>query len=201
MNSLARTMLVVLTIVLLPQSLQARWYDAEAGVWLTRDPAGYRDGPNPYAYTASRPIRHVDPTGLVTVSFPCEKQSEGGRCRDVCEHLNKDKSVVGYTDCDNRFCCICDQQYEFANTVNSSQGMEIITRCATRHEKFHIRWCDRPLPRALSECLAYGIEMDCLNRAFSECRTEACKNAVLHRMEEIEELQKAECKEAAGQRP
>jgi uncharacterized protein RhaS with RHS repeats len=63
-------LLVVLTVLLaLPQTLQARWYDAEAGRWLTRDPAGYIDGPNAVEYVASAPIARSDPMGLAMGTF------------------------------------------------------------------------------------------------------------------------------------
>jgi RHS repeat-associated protein len=63
-------LLVVLTVLLaLPQTLHARWYDAEAGRWLTRDPAGYIDGPNAVEYVASAPIARSDPMGLAMGIF------------------------------------------------------------------------------------------------------------------------------------
>lgn len=45
-----------------------RYFDPEAGVWLSRDPAGYVDGPNLYAYVGQNPWSKVDPLGLETVS-------------------------------------------------------------------------------------------------------------------------------------
>ncbi|MGH7132143.1 MAG: RHS repeat-associated core domain-containing protein, partial [Phycisphaerales bacterium] len=42
-----------------------RWYDAEAGRWINRDPAGYIDGLNFYLYVRCNPMSLVDPTGLM----------------------------------------------------------------------------------------------------------------------------------------
>ncbi len=42
----------------------ARYYDAEVGRWLTRDPLGFADGMNPYLYVNNNPINLVDPYGL-----------------------------------------------------------------------------------------------------------------------------------------
>jgi hypothetical protein len=90
MNSLARTLLVVLTVLLaLPQALHARWYDAELGRWLMRDPAGYPDGPNQYQYVRSDPITHVDPTGLV-----CCCCTEG---LDLSSSWYVDPDICGFT--------------------------------------------------------------------------------------------------------
>ena len=41
-----------------------RYRDLEAGVWLTRDPAGFVDGPNLYAYVRQNPWSYFDPYGL-----------------------------------------------------------------------------------------------------------------------------------------
>ena len=40
-----------------------RAYDPDTGVWLSRDPLGYIDGPNPYAYVGNDPLGKFDPTG------------------------------------------------------------------------------------------------------------------------------------------
>jgi RHS repeat-associated protein len=41
-----------------------RHYAPEIGRWLTRDPAGERDGLHPYAYGGNDPVNRVDPWGL-----------------------------------------------------------------------------------------------------------------------------------------
>jgi len=47
-----------------------RWYDAETGKWLRRDPIGVEGGINLYAYTENNPVNRVDVLGL---------------CRETCE--------------------------------------------------------------------------------------------------------------------
>lgn len=44
-----------------------RVYHTKAGRWLQRDPAGFIDGGNTYAYAGGDPIRFRDPSGLVRV--------------------------------------------------------------------------------------------------------------------------------------
>ncbi len=41
-----------------------RYYDAETARWTTRDPRGYDDGPNLYAYVHNSPLTHIDFYGL-----------------------------------------------------------------------------------------------------------------------------------------
>jgi RHS repeat-associated protein len=49
-----------------------RYRDLETGVWLSRDPAGFVDGPNLYAYVRQNPWTKFDPLGL----FEKEKATE-----------------------------------------------------------------------------------------------------------------------------
>jgi len=46
-----------------------RYYDPEQGEYLTPDPLGTPNGPNPYAYVAFNPLRFIDPDGLVLFAF------------------------------------------------------------------------------------------------------------------------------------
>jgi RHS repeat-associated protein len=46
-----------------------RYYDPEHGQYLTPDPLGTPDGPNPYAYVAFNPLSFIDPDGLVLFAF------------------------------------------------------------------------------------------------------------------------------------
>lgn len=56
-------LVAVLMLAWVPSSF-GRWFDAERGQWLSRDQAGYIDGPNLYAYVGDSPIVMRDPSGL-----------------------------------------------------------------------------------------------------------------------------------------
>lgn len=43
-----------------------RYYSPDIGRWITTDPAGFKDGPNLYAYVAGSPLRYFDLYGLKT---------------------------------------------------------------------------------------------------------------------------------------
>jgi len=45
------------------QYLKHRYYGSMVGRFLSRDPIGYADGPNLYAYSGNNPITYVDPDG------------------------------------------------------------------------------------------------------------------------------------------
>ena len=42
---------------------RARWYDTQLGRFLGKDPAGFADGPNLYAYVGDNPANRMDPSG------------------------------------------------------------------------------------------------------------------------------------------
>ena len=46
-----------------------RYYDPARGEYLTPDPLGTPDGPNPYSYVRYNPLRYVDPDGLILFAF------------------------------------------------------------------------------------------------------------------------------------
>ena len=46
-----------------------RLYHPDLGRYLTPDPLGAPDGPNPYVYVRNNPLRYVDPSGLVLWAF------------------------------------------------------------------------------------------------------------------------------------
>lgn len=46
-----------------------RYLDPAQGQYLSPDPLGVPDGPNPYAHVAHNPMRYVDPDGLILFSF------------------------------------------------------------------------------------------------------------------------------------
>ena len=46
-----------------------RYYDPARGEYLTPDPLGTPDGPNPYSYVRYNPLKYVDPDGLILFAF------------------------------------------------------------------------------------------------------------------------------------
>lgn len=53
-----------------------RYYDSERGQYLTPDPLGHPDGPNPYAYVAFNPLANIDPDGLILFAFDGTNNSD-----------------------------------------------------------------------------------------------------------------------------
>ncbi len=71
-----------------------RYYDPVLGRFLTRDPAGYPDGPNNYLYCRNNPINHIDPLGLQTAaSARRELLEEDDQARETVEYFTKAKDV------------------------------------------------------------------------------------------------------------
>lgn len=56
-----------------------RYYDPDRGQYLTPDPLGTPDGPNPYAYAGFNPLGFVDPDGLILFAFDGTGNTEANR--------------------------------------------------------------------------------------------------------------------------
>ena len=54
-----------------------RYYDSELGFFLTKDPMGYVDGPNTYAYVGNDPVNFVDFFGTEKTSNPWKERLKG----------------------------------------------------------------------------------------------------------------------------
>jgi RHS repeat-associated protein len=66
-----------------------RYRDIETGVWLSRDPAGFVDGPNLYAYVKQNPWTAFDPDGLKTKK---DYQADYDKASARHEELGKTKA-------------------------------------------------------------------------------------------------------------
>jgi RHS repeat-associated protein len=70
-----------------------RYRDLETGTWLSRDPAGFVDGPNLYAYVRQNPWTFWDPLGLEFYGY--EPAILTDKEREVISGENKKQAVVG----------------------------------------------------------------------------------------------------------
>ena len=50
-------------------NFRMRWYDAETGRWLSKDPIGLSGGPNLYAFCENQPNLYIDSYGLDSVAW------------------------------------------------------------------------------------------------------------------------------------
>lgn len=66
-----------------------RYYDPDAGRYLSPDPLGLRGGPNPYAYAGNDPLARVDPTGLLLFAFDGTGNSDPPPGRDDWSNVYK----------------------------------------------------------------------------------------------------------------
>ncbi len=67
-----------------------RMYDPALGRYLTPDPLGAPDGPNPFIYVRNNPLKHVDPSGLVLFAFDGTGNSPSSQTnvRHFAEHYD-----------------------------------------------------------------------------------------------------------------
>ncbi len=65
-----------------------RYYDPDAGRYISADPLGLNAGLNPYTYAGNDPVQHVDPLGLLLFAF------DGTNNTDDLEELRKDHTTI-----------------------------------------------------------------------------------------------------------
>ncbi|MDH0846803.1 MULTISPECIES: RHS repeat-associated core domain-containing protein [Delftia] len=66
-----------------------RYYDPDRGQYLTPDPLGTPDGPNPYSYVRGNPLRYVDPEGLILFAFDGTNNSNPPPDKDTWSNVYK----------------------------------------------------------------------------------------------------------------
>ncbi|MEM9445922.1 MAG: RHS repeat-associated core domain-containing protein, partial [Verrucomicrobiota bacterium] len=73
-----------------------RYRDLEAGVFITRDPLGFVDGPNVYTYVIQNPWTKFDPRGLnafAQSAAATPAQREQAR-RDFMDHMEEARFMI-----------------------------------------------------------------------------------------------------------
>lgn len=162
-----------------------RVLDPETGRWTRRDPLHYVDAASLYCYVRSMSIQMIDRDGRrsaevmgnegVSLIDPEELDPNSGECRDACA-----TGLFGATLCDAppgvgpavpgkfpRGYCMCYQniQWAYPPIFFDEQVVDIVTRCARRHEQLHmIQECNAQA-LACDECPAYVNEEFCLDQA------------------------------------
>ena len=77
-----------------------RWYDPKTATFLTPDPRGYEDSPNPYAAFAGDPVNRRDPTGEAAAMgnsgwiIATDNRNGGARVRFSPEQIARDPAGV-----------------------------------------------------------------------------------------------------------
>jgi RHS repeat-associated protein len=74
-----------------------RYYAPSLGQYISPDPLGNPDGPNPYAYVAYNPLKYVDPDGLILFAFDGtnnNKQSQTNVFHFMSSYQNNDERDV-----------------------------------------------------------------------------------------------------------
>lgn len=99
---------------------RARYYDAEVGRFIEKDPAGSSAGVNLYLYAKANPIRYADPFGLLS-------------CDEV-KKLAATNNLSGQSD--EMIVCVCWKESNFNPNAQSStstaRGLMQVTKAAAK---------------------------------------------------------------------
>lgn len=210
-SALMKTLCVLFIILLAGVSeAHARMFDPELGCWTRRDPLGYVDGMNVFAYVNGAPMVKTDPRGTIPIET----------CYDiVAQCLWEDPMILELIDKVRGEGCatptvVCDDcwrsQHGLFECSGRADGSGIITICANNHPvAFHI--CEtlrHEYVHALDSCNSGEcfdvMDQSCAGLACSEIRAamvsgECCKGgSAYNEGETYEQCVRSQAKASAG---
>jgi RHS repeat-associated protein len=104
-----------------------RYYSAELGRFLSRDPVQLMDTDSLYSYVEDRPTAWLDPLGLCTLTNKANRKVAEGGCATIWFYNQKnlakeDKELAGLAGCQARYSCTgnCGQNKQC--DLSSAQG-------------------------------------------------------------------------------
>ena len=137
---------------------RARYYDPQAGRFISTDPIGLSGGINLYAYVGDDPVNATDPLGL-------SPQTEQTKCCNLMANGKPNpRNPAGGVCCKDGVYVIC------VNADWYQKATARMRRCLRVHEQSHIddlKWIGKPCDKK-DPCEQMGLPEDTAND--SECR-------------------------------
>lgn len=103
-----------------------RYYDPRRGEYLTPDPLGTPDGPNPYAYVRYNPLKYIDPQGLILFAFDGTANSVNPPAGDSISNVEKFRQAYDQTVNGDAFYITgigtTDENMPYAGSLYSGDG-------------------------------------------------------------------------------
>jgi RHS repeat-associated protein len=127
-----------------------RYRDIETGIWLSRDPAGFVDGPNIYAYVKQNPWTGFDPKGLATVvdgKRPLNQPTSSGKKTSSRGSTIRDDDPLPDPRLDEKK--EVPQEHPFFDTVEDA--IEASAREEKTKEIPELRFADAEIARAVQQ--------------------------------------------------
>jgi len=102
-----------------------RYYHAQLGRWLTRDPLGYVDGMSLYEYVRSSPVDLLDPFGLITLEEVERRLDAGGSVSAGTTAANDNRETLqGYSDATDFPGAVADELANRSYGDNFAEGWD-----------------------------------------------------------------------------
>jgi RHS repeat-associated protein len=166
---------------------RARYYDSNAGRFVSEDPVGFNAGPGFYRYVRNNPILLIDPTGLLEI-LPADPTKNTIICTelgDMTVQIGKPGSALQAKCTED-----CVRAHEESHLADAKATNPKICK---GQAKGAVIGFSNPDEQKVGEIKAYTLELDCLDKKMKD--KERCKgclqpliDAILNAQERINDF-------------
>jgi len=110
-----------------------RYYDADMGRWLNRDPIEEKGGANLYGFAGNQTLNTIDVLGLCRIFAKCELKNETGDCDKNCEYVCTEQRREQGGFGPNTPCAFVPEPYTYPKE-ETAEGFSLMGCCLNEGE-------------------------------------------------------------------